>query len=656
MQASTEVAQRQSAEQDKPLDSDEPYTILDQAQLATLGAIDRMNPAPSSDIEPVADLLPEDEEMKLDAVPLAAIPVKVNATEILPSPVQLQPYPGIAVAGNHTHSEPIKSSTSHSSAPSTKRRGRAAVRGATRTQRVRAARPTAPMLAKGPPISSVTPKSAEAQSDLYKLGVPSDMEDMDWESVDEMPFPNGVLLPKRKSDPKSDPRAARADADDSWFCQVCFAERMPASADPKGGLFAPLLQTLQQTNPKIFALPADLRNYYKGVSTSEDGTYVDSTSLRPLKLSRQGFVEERDAFQLRDKQGQAVLCYQCGGSSLPLSDVLPNESSRAPTQAEELVALESLADLALKENRALRAPSNGRRMLSCDFCNLHWHLDCLDPPMQTMPSTTRRWKCPAHSAHAEPRIRIPRAANQTKTVQVELLTDSATPNPSPPRPYGEVEVIPDRNDRYFHPDSGKGRSTEPPYEDLTISRTDGTRLHYRIPEKTIRLEFWQRARNDRSRAEFRQKAAATRTADTPSARGAIAKENLDRDSLQTKNVSIPSTALDRLIAVALGESRVDSPSTQPEQCNYDQLSEHRAAADASLAANSTPFEAAMRSTYQQEQASELVPSAIPGRVLDEPEMEPFAYLYRTELAQLRAIKQMLLAKGPDRLREFLQES
>ncbi|WFD45082.1 hypothetical protein MPSI1_003759 [Malassezia psittaci] len=642
MQASTEDAQRQSAEQPTTSNPDEPYTKLDQAQSTKLGAMDMMNPAPSSDIEPVADLLPEDEEMKLDAVPLADIPVKANATEILPSPAQLQPYPGIAVAGNHINSAPITSSTSHSSAPSTKRRGRAAVRGATRTQRVRAARPTAPMLAKGPPISSVAPKSAEAQSDLFKLGVSSNMDDMDWES--------------RKSDPKSDPRAARADADDSWFCQVCFAERMPPSLDRKGGVFAPLLRTLQQTNPKIFALPADLRNYYKGVSTGEDGTYVDSTSLRPLKLSRQGFVEERDGFQLRDKHGQAVLCYQCGGSALPLSDVLPSGSSRTPTQAEELVALETLADLALKENRPLRAPSHGRRMLSCDFCNLHWHLDCLDPPMQSMPSTTRRWKCPAHSSHAEPRIRIPRAANQTKTVQVELLTDSATSHTSRPRPYGEVEVIPDRNDRYFHPDTGKGRSTDPPYEDLTISRTDGTRLQYRIPEKTIRLEFWQRAKHDRSRAESRQKSATRGTADLPSAQGGLAKINLDRQSLQTNDVSIPTTALDRLIAVALGESRVDSQSTRPEQCTYDQLAEHRAAADASLAANSTPFEGAMRSTYQQDQASELAPIAKPDPLLDEPQVEPFAYLYKTELAELRAIKQMLLAKGPDRLREFLQES
>ena len=89
--------------------------------------------------------------------------------------------------------------------------------------------------------------------------------------VDEMPFPNGTLLPKRKGDAKNDPRAARADADDSWFCQVCFAARLPPKPVRNAGPFGVLVQKLERENPSIFSLPAELRNYFKGVSTGADG-------------------------------------------------------------------------------------------------------------------------------------------------------------------------------------------------------------------------------------------------------------------------------------------------------------------------------------------------------------------------------------------------
>jgi hypothetical protein len=41
----------------------------------------------------------------------------------------------------------------------------------------------------------------------------------------------------------------------------------------------------------------------------------------------------------------------------------------------------------------------GRPILSCDYCPLHWHMDCLDPPMVAFPSRERRWMCPSHLEH-----------------------------------------------------------------------------------------------------------------------------------------------------------------------------------------------------------------------------------------------------------------
>jgi hypothetical protein len=41
----------------------------------------------------------------------------------------------------------------------------------------------------------------------------------------------------------------------------------------------------------------------------------------------------------------------------------------------------------------------GRPILSCDYCPLHWHMDCLDPPMTGIPARERRWMCPNHIEH-----------------------------------------------------------------------------------------------------------------------------------------------------------------------------------------------------------------------------------------------------------------
>jgi PHD-finger len=41
----------------------------------------------------------------------------------------------------------------------------------------------------------------------------------------------------------------------------------------------------------------------------------------------------------------------------------------------------------------------GRPILSCDYCSLHWHMDCLDPPMTGIPAKEKKWMCPNHIEH-----------------------------------------------------------------------------------------------------------------------------------------------------------------------------------------------------------------------------------------------------------------
>jgi hypothetical protein len=48
---------------------------------------------------------------------------------------------------------------------------------------------------------------------------------------------------------------------------------------------------------------------------------------------------------------------------------------------------------------------NGQMMISCDFCPLHWHLDCLEAPLCIPPAITDKWMCPCHAAHDLPHLR-----------------------------------------------------------------------------------------------------------------------------------------------------------------------------------------------------------------------------------------------------------
>lgn len=83
--------------------------------------------------------------------------------------------------------------------------------------------------------------------------------------------------------------------------------------------------------------------------------------------SRAGFPEGRDSYKLKTK-GNVVLCYKCKGSAAPVG----------PGTAQGL--------------------SIGRKIVTCDYCPLSWHLDCLDPPAANMPNSQRKWMCPNHAA------------------------------------------------------------------------------------------------------------------------------------------------------------------------------------------------------------------------------------------------------------------
>jgi len=263
------------------------------------------------------------------------------------------------------------------------------------------------------------------------------------------------------------------DEDDKWYCKVCKTEKETLKSEPlsngknsgikskekakansngKGvARFQPLFTYIEETNPTIFALPLEIRNYFKGVATAADGSYVDSNMLRPLKINRLGVVEERDPLRLKDKNGKLILCFRCGESALP-SDRPSGQGKRAnqprrssPRKATDQQKVKDTAD----------ADHIGwRKIISCDFCALHWHLDCLEPPMASMPSLSRKWMCPTHVDHAVRTERVPKSiANSTTVHELPVPSEKSV---GPGKHYrtrvvndGRIDIIPDPMDTYF---------------------------------------------------------------------------------------------------------------------------------------------------------------------------------------------------------------
>ncbi|BGP46045.1 hypothetical protein JCM10450v2_001885 [Rhodotorula kratochvilovae] len=214
--------------------------------------------------------------------------------------------------------------------------------------------------------------------------------------------------------------------EDSWYCKVCRANIDPPPVN-KHRFFGELITRVETENPKQFSLTSDLKGFFKNVATGTSGEFIDSVEHRPpSKITGRAIgQEDRDGFRLKDKNGRPIICYNC-------------DSAANPTQR--------------------------RRIISCDFCDQHWHLDCLDPPMTGMPPPTRKWMCPLHSDAIVPRKRQPK---QTQLVAVD-------------RPYrpnnGDIVVVP--------------RKEEPQQQD--VDEMTVNRVRYQVPEQHIILDFWGR--------------------------------------------------------------------------------------------------------------------------------------------------------------------
>ncbi|KAK8854692.1 hypothetical protein IAR55_003431 [Kwoniella newhampshirensis] len=226
-----------------------------------------------------------------------------------------------------------------------------------------------------------------------------------------------------------------------WYCKKCRAQK-EKDLKPIPSIFKSICKKIDEENPAQFRLPQELRTYFVGVATAQRGEYVDADETR-TKYDRKGFQEERDPFRIRDGKQKQIACYVCNGSSLPLHSLTTDPESA------------------------------WRQIVTCDYCNLSWHLDCLTPPLSSMPNSARKWMCPNHVEQVMPRRRTVR--NNLEFVDVE------TPGE---RNNGNIQIVADPEE---------SRLPDLEYEDMVINRKK-----FRVPERVIKLDFWDKIKTMRT--------------------------------------------------------------------------------------------------------------------------------------------------------------
>lgn len=223
--------------------------------------------------------------------------------------------------------------------------------------------------------------------------------------------------------------------DGAWYCRQCEARRKPPIPYEKS-LFSELLNFLDRTNPRQFRLPTGLQTFFEGVGVSPDGTYIDETML-PSKKPK----DMDESKRLEDKNGDIIICCKC-------------------------------------LNTALQGP-----MITCDKCQTVWHVDCIDPPVQSIPN---RWICPNHPEKAASLRRRPR-----KPVIVEsnlkrgLKNDGLIEVADEDGEYGPVRQIPFFN--VYNTSSGFAAPVIKKRAQKVIEGEDG--VIYKLPAQAIKLDF-----------------------------------------------------------------------------------------------------------------------------------------------------------------------
>lgn len=70
-----------------------------------------------------------------------------------------------------------------------------------------------------------------------------------------------------------------------WFCRTCEAKRGRVAQPPKDGIFASLFGKLEDKNSTSHELPEEIRDYYEGVKSNDEGEYEETGPPRTNNAS-----------------------------------------------------------------------------------------------------------------------------------------------------------------------------------------------------------------------------------------------------------------------------------------------------------------------------------------------------------------------------------
>lgn len=145
-----------------------------------------------------------------------------------------------------------------------------------------------------------------------------------------------------------------------WYCKECIkkkAKREALSANSltvNVGIFSKLFDNILFQDPISFQVPKEIIESFEHISSDRLGDFNDD-SFKPAKTYKQLIKEYDDPLNgVYDANGNPYFCYKCGESGL------------------------------------------NNEIINCDYCDLSWHLDCVDPPLASVKKLGTKWKCPAH--------------------------------------------------------------------------------------------------------------------------------------------------------------------------------------------------------------------------------------------------------------------
>ncbi|KDQ20354.1 hypothetical protein BOTBODRAFT_27778 [Botryobasidium botryosum FD-172 SS1] len=328
-----------------------------------------------------------------------------------------------------------------------------------------------------------------------------------------------------------------------WFCPSCHARKHPLPKPPKhAGIFDLLLYQLHSTIPTVYQLPSHIRGFFKDVNTGIGGQYIDSGDIKPARSTRQGFLEERDPYRLKDRNNKPILCFKCNRSAAPPT----LEEPRASIPSKRVRLGHTSTPTSAASSTTTLASSSGKSILSCDHCNLHWHLDCLDPPLVIMPPSHKKWMCPNHADRLLPKRRVPKSG--VETIQI---TEQGQRN------NGIIDVVPSG-------DGGRGaassRGTTVPYDETWINNQ-----RYQVPEETIVLDFWDKLGKGKATDPRERRSISPRKAD-------VRMHSCSRSSPP----SSPLTSLSSLDGDAEDEERRQPPTPMPTRVKFEKIDDMNA--------------------------------------------------------------------------------